>query len=71
MKRKTEETLLSATPASRLLGCSAESVRRYEREGMLPAIKLESGLRLFRQSDVLKFREKREAAQTKQLSHHP
>jgi len=59
MKKKNDEELMTATPAAQILGCSSESVRRFEGEGILPAIKTPSGLRLFREGDVLRLRHER------------
>jgi hypothetical protein len=52
--------ILTASEAARILGCSAESVRRFERIGVLPANKTPRGTRIFRTVDVVKFAKKRE-----------
>jgi len=54
-KKQTDgEQLLMVAAAARILNRSAESVRAYERNGKLPAIKASNGHRLFRESDVRK-----------------
>lgn len=40
------------TEAARLLRVSAETIRLWERQGRLPAIKTERGVRLFDRRDV-------------------
>lgn len=50
-----DETLLTATDASRILNRSAVAVRGYENAGKLPAVKTLSGVRLFKKSDVEAF----------------
>lgn len=46
------EQLLTTSDAARALRRSVESVREYERTGRLPAIRTQSGVRLFKLSDV-------------------
>jgi excisionase family DNA binding protein len=47
------ERFLTTAEAGRLLGLTAASVRRLEREGVLPtAASTEGGIRLFRRPDV-------------------
>ena len=40
------------TEAARILDVSAETVRHWERVGILPAVKTERGVRLFDRRDV-------------------
>ena len=42
---------------ARILGKSPETVRFYERNGKLPAVRTVGGRRLFRKVDVLRFAE--------------
>lgn len=46
------ETLLTTKSAALRLGVVGETVRLWERTGRLPAIRTESGQRLFRLGDV-------------------
>jgi DNA-binding transcriptional MerR regulator len=55
------EEYLTAGAAAKILNLSSESVRLYERRGLLPAIKASGGLRLFREADIRKFAEERRA----------
>jgi DNA-binding transcriptional MerR regulator len=48
-----EEAFLQTTAAAKLAGRSAETIRLWERTGILPAVRTSSGQRLFRASDVL------------------
>ena len=50
-----DDTLLTATDASRILNRSAVAVRGYEKDGKLPAVRTASGVRLFKKSDVEAF----------------
>ena len=52
--------LLTVTEVARLLDCSSDSVRRYERIGILPAIRVGNGHRLFAHVDVERLRVRRE-----------
>jgi DNA-binding transcriptional MerR regulator len=47
-----DDIFLTVTEAARILNRSGESVRNYERRGILPASKTARGIRLFRQRDV-------------------
>jgi DNA-binding transcriptional MerR regulator len=47
-----EESFVTVCEAARILNRSAESVRAYERKGILPAVKTSRGMRLFREGDV-------------------
>jgi len=47
-----DEVLLTPLDASRVLHVSADSVRYYSKQGMLPTIKTVGGRHLFRRSDV-------------------
>jgi len=58
---KNTDSLLTCGEAAKILNRSSESVRAYEREGKLPAIKTGRGFRLFREADVVEFRRKRDA----------
>jgi excisionase family DNA binding protein len=53
-----DDIFLTVTEAARILNRSGESVRNYERKGMLPAVKTARGIRLFRESDVRAFGER-------------
>jgi len=55
-----DETFLTVTEAARILNRSGESVRNYERRGILPATKTARGIRLFRQADVLALAKKQQ-----------
>ncbi len=55
--------LLSPGDAGRLLGVSTERVQQLDREGRLPALRDSAGRRLFRKTDVLRFKAKRARAQ--------
>lgn len=49
----SEEDLLSAQEASELLpGTSTQAILRWARTGKIPTVKLPSGRRFFRRSDV-------------------
>jgi DNA-binding transcriptional MerR regulator len=54
-----DDKILTASEAARLLRCSAESVRRFEKEGLLHANKTESGTRIFLLRDVERFADRR------------
>ena len=49
------ESLLTVNDVAKMLNRSGESVRGYERQGKLPAIKTLRGLRLFKEKDVREF----------------
>jgi DNA-binding transcriptional MerR regulator len=53
------DSLITATPAAKILGCSSENVRDLESRGILIAFKTSTGARLFREADVLALAEKR------------
>jgi excisionase family DNA binding protein len=62
MRRKPDdddEPRLTTTGVARLRGCSESAVRAANNRGELPAERTESGLRLFRRSDVLEWLERR------------
>ncbi len=44
--------LLATSEAARLLGVAADTVRLWERRGLLPAERTAGGIRLFRLEDV-------------------
>lgn len=52
--------LITTSEAGKILDLSPDSVRRLEREGSLPAIRVGKGHRLFEQSQVEKLRNERE-----------
>ena len=56
-----KDDLLFASSVALIIGRSAEMVRKYERQGKLPAIKTADGTRLFRRADVEKFLKKKNA----------
>jgi len=62
-----DERLLVKSEAARLLGVTPASVRALEIAGQLPAIKTPTGVRLFREADVLALAERRE----QQRGHKP
>lgn len=49
---RDEERFISRAVSARVVGCSIESLRRYERRGLLPAHKLPGGHIRYRVSDV-------------------
>jgi excisionase family DNA binding protein len=51
---------LTTSEAAKILDLSPDSVRRLEREGLLPALKVGKGHRLFDPRDVENLRAKRE-----------
>ena len=56
------EVLLTTGESGKELEVSPDSIRRYEKEGLLPvAFKTRHGFRLFRASDVENLRQKRAA----------
>ena len=54
------DDLLFTTEVSRILSVSAETVRSWERRGILPALRTAAGVRLFKRSDVEDVARKRE-----------
>lgn len=52
MPLRDEERFIARSVAARMVGCSIESLRRYERLGLLPANKLPGGHIRYRVSDV-------------------
>ena len=54
------ETLMTVSEAARALGKASETIRLWERNGKLPAIKTAGGVRLFRSQDVMKLAKKQE-----------
>lgn len=48
----SEEKLLTVTDTAHRLNRSGETVRNYERRGILRALRTTSGMRLFREKDV-------------------
>jgi DNA-binding transcriptional MerR regulator len=57
-----KEKLLTSGEAGRAANLSAETIRLYEREGKLKAIKTAGGMRLFRESDIAELVQKRKTA---------
>lgn len=53
------DRFIGTTDVAKRLDCSADRVRQLEREGKLPAEKMPSGQRLFRQEDVERLAEER------------
>ena len=54
--------LLLTTEAARILEVSPETVRLWERNGRLPALKTSRGVRLFKRSDIERLRDARSVA---------
>jgi excisionase family DNA binding protein len=52
---KTTKTYETVATVARRAGVSADTVRMWERRGLLQAIRTTSGVRLFRQHDVDEF----------------
>lgn len=50
---ETPDELLTPAQASALIGVSVQTLRRYDREGRLPAARTPGNQRRFRRSDVL------------------
>jgi len=55
-----QNQFLTVTQAARVLDLSSDSIRRFEREGILPAIRVGKGQRLFADADVQRLRAERE-----------
>ena len=51
----TDEIPLTVGEVARAIDRSPDTVRRYEREGRLKAVRIASGQRLFRRGDVERF----------------
>jgi len=45
-------SILTVTGAARILGVTPETVRYYDRQGILKTLRTESGIRLFLREDV-------------------
>lgn len=56
-----EEYKNTVSEAARILNCSAESIRAYERKGKLIVLKTTGGMQLFRENDLRAFGKKYEA----------
>jgi len=54
--------------ASRILGVSAQSVRSWERRGLLHAIKTTGGVRVFSRRHIVEFAEARQREQARPTS---
>ena len=59
-----DDPYLEPAQVARLLGVSADTVRRWERLGLLPAIRTARGSRLFRRADVEALRARRDQSRT-------
>lgn len=59
------QKFLTTTEAARLLDLSSDSIRRYEREGTLSAIRVGKGQRLFDRAEVERLRAEREEKSTR------
>lgn len=46
------DSLMTTSAVARLINKSVETVRLYDRKGLLPALRTESGMWLFRRGDV-------------------
>ena len=55
------EDFLTTLDVARRLGKSPETVRWYERTGKLPAMRISSGMRIYRLADVEAFERERDA----------
>jgi len=55
MVKRTVEQLLTVGGVARIIQKSPDTVRNYERNGKLRAIKTESNIRLFQRHDVMEF----------------
>lgn len=65
------EHLLTVADAARLLGVVPATVRQMERNGRLPALRTESGIRLFRRQDVERLVEERARTRASKASQSP
>lgn len=66
----TNRQLLSVADAARVLGVVPATVRQMHRDGRLPGIRTEGGIRLFAREDVLRFlAERQERARTLRALH--
>lgn len=52
--------LLTTSEAAKILDLSPDSVRQFERKGILSAVRVGKGQRLFRKAEVEKLHEQRE-----------
>lgn len=53
------DDLLTTGDASRILNCSTDLVRHFERTGILAALRTVGGQRIFRRVDVERLRDRR------------
>jgi len=53
-----DEKLLTSGEVAHMISRSAETVREYERQGRISAIRTNRGQRLFRESDAMQLAEK-------------
>jgi DNA-binding transcriptional MerR regulator len=56
------DEVMTTGAASRLLERSESTVRKYEREGLLQAIRSNTNIRLFKRADVERLRQQRARA---------
>lgn len=52
-----EDELLATSAAAEILGVHAQTLRRYEREGLISARRLPSGQRRYRMGDLVALRD--------------
>jgi DNA-binding transcriptional MerR regulator len=57
---QNNEDLITASEAARELGVSAASVRNYEAKGILKALRLANGTRVFSRDEVIELKARRE-----------
>ena len=62
------QTLLTSQAVARMLDVSVFSIRDYANNGSLRHIRDSEGNRLFREADVRKFKERREAKRVARLA---
>jgi len=60
--QQESERYLTSGDAARLADVSVETIRLWERNGRLPAIRTVSGTRLFRAEDVIEAKRRRTGA---------
>lgn len=53
----TDQSLLGVRYAARQLGVHENTLRRWEQNGLVPAVRLPSGVRRFRADDISQLRE--------------
>lgn len=60
--------LLIASEAAKLLNCTAANIRALERSGKLPALRTESGVRIFKREDVNRLASERAQQKSKRAA---